>query len=345
MVEKFKDWCSERPIARPTWLMVFLVVAGLNFLMGYEIGGFLMAMAFVSIAVLGAYAASEVKTTKGPRQAGLVLMVVLQLVLGQWCGWATIGINLSKGSAALESKAGTHNSSNDALKMARDELALLGPQRPADAVAADRNLECSRTGKNYKDGRGPKCTALIAEEAKAKRYVELQEKLPELTAALAAGPQIKDADAGWVVPQAFGGAVASWYQGKTVTVTADQVQFAFAVFLTAMLEFIATCGPWLFDLRFVNGGPQLLRLEHLVSAGAAAHPVADSIVAFRAEMLETRPGVMMTEQELCEAYFGWELARHREPMARAVFLRLFEATGVRRHGEHFLGVRFKQKAA
>lgn len=242
---------NRHPIAL-FWLIAFAVCAGLNATMGFEVGGggvhgVFFAGAFVSIAVLGAYAAGAQEAATGAKRAGLWVLVAMQLCLGQWAGWQTLGLTLSRGAGALESKATSRGTLAEDVKRLRDERSQLmtpRPPRPVATIEAAAELECSIR----KGGVGDKCTLLREELGKAKRVLEIDAALPGLVAKLAAGEQLKDAAAAYAVPQSFGTFVASWVSGEPRQASADDVRFWLAVFVTLLLEFVATLGPWLLGI-------------------------------------------------------------------------------------------------
>lgn len=246
--QNVREVVRQHPIVL-AWFAIFCVVAALNGTMGREIGGAWMALAFVSVAVLGAYGAGAAPHADGWKRTGWMAIVALQLTLGQWAGWQTLGINLSRGAGHLEVSATQHNSTADTLKAARDERAKIGTTRTLAAIDADLDLEKKKTSRNYPDGCGPKCTLFRQERGAAERAEKLDIQIPQLVTALSNSDTLKDGDAPWAVPQAFGSFVASWVTGRDIKATPDDVRFYFSIFLTALLEFFATCGPWLLDLH------------------------------------------------------------------------------------------------
>lgn len=223
------------------WFGVWFVVAALNFHAGVKTGGYPLAIAFVCVAMLGAYASKELDGVTGARRTGLSVLVVLQLLLGQWAGWSTLGLNLNSNAAGLDTDAGTHNTAAEQLAQAKAERAKLGTPRTIAAVEADEHLECE-------SGIGPKCTALRRELADAQRASDLDRDIPELVKQLGQGPQLTDPNAPYRVAQAFGSTIASWINGAPRQASRDDVIFWFSIFVTAVLEFVGTCGPWLFRL-------------------------------------------------------------------------------------------------
>lgn len=283
-----KGAVRERPIAA-VWALLLGIVLLLNFKAGWEVDGVEIGAAFVFVALLGAYCASQVHEARGAR--GLALWVVIggQLLLGQWAGWQAIGLNLAKNTAELDTHALSHSTNVSALQAAQAERDRLGEQRPIDAIAAERELECKRTSRAYRDGKGPRCTALMTEEAAARRAAELDAQLPELKQTLNSGEQITDANAPFRVAMTISSALASKISGKPVEIGREDVLFGFKVFFVALLEFLATLGPWLLQLTaparkpapsiepgaWVNSINR--RLEHAGSPRAAAHEAREHL--------------------------------------------------------------------
>ena len=252
MQRSFARKVQDHPIV-VVWAMVWIVVAILNFGAGMKTGGFALAMAFVSIAMLGAYASSEWESATGGRRVGLGVLIVLQLILGQWAGWQTLGINLSQGATGLDTAADTHNSASDQLKKAKAEREALGTPRTIAAIEADEHLECE-------SGVGPKCTGLRKELADAQRAADLDKDIPELVAQLGNAPQLSDSNAPYSVARAFGSAIGSIVSGKKVEASRDDVIFWFEIFVTIVLEFVGTCGPWLFRIGEKWADPEPVRV-------------------------------------------------------------------------------------
>lgn len=244
--QKLKD----HPIIA-AWFGVWFVVAALNFHAGAKTGGYPLAVAFVCVAMLGAYASKELDGVDGARRTGLGVLVVLQLALGQWAGWSTLGLNLNSNAAGLDTEAGTHNTAAEQLQQAKAERAKLGAPRTIAAIEADEHLECD-------SGVGPKCTALRRELADAQRAADLDRDIPDLVKQLGQGPQLTDPNAPYRVAQAFGGWIASQVSGNKQEASRDDVIFWFSIFVTAVLEFVGTMGPWLFRLseKWTDPEPQ-----------------------------------------------------------------------------------------
>jgi hypothetical protein len=240
MQRSLKQKLLDHPIIM-AWFGVWFVVAALNFHAGVKTGGYPLAIAFVCVAMLGAYASKELDGVDGARRFGLTALIVLQLLLGQWAGWSTLGFNLNSNAAGLDSDAGTHNTAAEDLARAKAARAELGTPRSIGAIEADEHLECE-------SGVGPKCTALRRELSDARRAADLDRQIPDLVKQLGDGPQLTDPNAPYRVAQAFGGFIGSVLAGKPVTASRDDVIFWFSIFVTAVLEFVGTCGPWLFRL-------------------------------------------------------------------------------------------------
>jgi len=239
------------------WFGVWVVVAALNFHAGAKTGGYPLAIAFVCVAMLGAYAAKELDGVTGPRRTGLAVLVVLQLLLGQYAGWSTIGLALNSNAAGLDTDAGTHNTAAERLAKAKAERDGLGTPRTIAAIEADEHLECG-------SGVGPKCTGLRREIADAQRAADLDREIPELVKDLGKGPQLTDPNAPYRVAQAFGSTIASWVNGAPREASRDDVIFWFSIFVTLVLEFVGTCGPWLFRLEEKWADPEPVRAPSVV---------------------------------------------------------------------------------
>lgn len=233
------------------WAVIFIVHAGMNANLGYEIGGasgpaaWAYAAGFIGFAILGAWAADEVLAggATGSRRYGLLALALGQLAIGQMAGWQSFGLTLSKGAGQIEAKAETRKSTADGLKAARAELARIGIVRPVPTIEAEEKLECTIKGKAFKDGIGPKCTALRAEIETAKRARHLEGQVETLTKQLAAGPNIKDGNAVYSIPQGL----ANWVRGQLpgeprAAITPEDVQFFWLILLVFALEFFGTFG-------------------------------------------------------------------------------------------------------
>lgn len=253
------DMLGQRPLAVGGWAVAWAVCAGLNFEAGFRFFGLTLAFGFLAMAVLGAHAAHSQEHERGAKRFGLWVLVVMQLALGQWCGWQTLGISLSEGAGKLESNAGKHGSAVGALNRYREERDRIGATRPVASIAADLDLELRRTSKAYPNGDGPAATKLKGELGAAKRAIELDSDLiPRAAAALGkGGSTLEDAEAPYRVPMAIGTRVAGWVSDNPKPVTAGDVRFAFSIFFTVLLELVGTLGPWLFGIGMVaaRNGP------------------------------------------------------------------------------------------
>ena len=277
------DKLRDHPIML-VWGCVWFVVAMLNFGAGIKTGGFALALAFVSIAMLGAYAAKEAEVAEGGRRVGLCVLIVTQLVLGQWAGWQTFGLNLNSNATGLDSQASTHNTAAEDLARAKAERAALGTPRAIDAIKADEHHECA-------SGVGPLCTGFRRELANAERAADLDVQIPALVKQLGQGPQLSNPNAPYAVAQAFGGVIASWISGKPETASRDDVIFWFSIFVTAVLEFVGTCGPWLFQFGAKwaapeppkpaygawDFGPRRITYQQNIQGGVSAHSAPHAV--------------------------------------------------------------------
>lgn len=260
------------------WLVVLLVVVWMNMRTGYEIGGdsFGLALVMGSIAVLGAYAAGKQASVTGAQRVGLLGLIVLQLCLGQFAGWQTMGLTLARGEGALASKADEATTRAERIAALRQERKALGVVEAIDAAKARRDAECVRTSRKCpfgdaarcadwldKFGDGPQCKAAKARVAEAERAIEIDERLlPALLAEQKGGDKLKDAGAGYAVAVSIASGINRGLGGGDVTQA--QVRFGFEIFVVFLLEAIATLGPWLFGMG-VHGRPDV-RLE-LVDRG------------------------------------------------------------------------------
>lgn len=237
-----------RKIMPAVWAVLMFVVLSLNFWAGWKVDGLLIGMAFVCVALLGAFAAANVRQAPVAMKPVLAAVIAFQLLLGQWAGWQAVGLNLAQNTAVLDTQADLHHANRDELKRAQERRTALGTPRPVDAIAAERELECKRTSRTYKDGKGPRCTALMSEEAAAQEAAGLDRRIPELKAQLEAGGQLTDGNAPFSVAMKVSSVVASLVTGKPVTVGREDVLFGFKIFFVFLLEFLATCGPMLLQM-------------------------------------------------------------------------------------------------
>lgn len=245
--EGLEKYLTITNAARLAWATVFFVCCALNFSAGYRFFGWEIAAAFLAVAVLGAIAAHAMMHERGSSRVALIVFLVFALALGQWCGWQTLGIKLAEGAGRLESNAGSFTASRDALAQARAERARIGDVRPIDAIAAEEARECKLAPRGV-DPVGSRCTRLRSELATARRAGELDASIPHLVTALAKAPPLADAAAPYAVAIALFSPLASWFAGEPRTLTGADVRFVFAVFFTALMEAVATLGPWLFSL-------------------------------------------------------------------------------------------------
>lgn len=259
------------------WLVIWFVNAAMNAAMGYETGGagpiaMLYALAFFGFAFLGAYGAKEQGCAVGGRRFALCCLVGLQLALGQMAGWQTLGLSLSRGAGQIEAKATERATTAEALQRLRGERDRIGQVRPIMTIEAERVLECKRTSRQYPDGNGPKCTALLAEEGQAKRARSIETEIADLTNKLRTGPQLKDGNAMVTVPQALFSALSAWWtpDGKRSEITPEDVRFGWLVFLVFMLEIVATLGPWLLNIGGHQARPTVAGAPRAGDAGGAA---------------------------------------------------------------------------
>lgn len=268
-----------RKIMPAVWAVLMFVVLSLNFWAGWKVDGLLIGMAFVCVALLGAFAAANVRQAPVAMKPVLAAVIAFQLLLGQWAGWQAVGLNLAQNTAALDTEADLHHANRDELKRAQERRAALGTPRPVDAIAAERELECKRTSRTYKDGKGPRCTALMSEEAAAQEAAGLDRRIPELKAQLEAGGQLTDGNAPFSVAMKVSSVVASLVTGKPVTVGREDVLFGFKIFFVFLLEFLATCGPMLLQMLEREtpqpvAGPRKRITYQPMSAGAVPVPEA-----------------------------------------------------------------------
>ncbi len=244
------------------WAVIFVVHAGMNAKLGHEIGGgqgipaAFYAACFLGFACVGAWAADKLIVDRVRAGRGLlVTLALLQLVIGQMAGWQSFGLTLAKGAGELEAKATSRRTTQEALDDARKERAKIGTQRAIGSIRADENLECAIKGRQYKDGVGPKCTALRGELAAAERAEKLQADINRLTAELRAGPSIKDGNALYEVPQGIANALGSMIMGHETKIGPDDVRFVWLIILVFALEFFGTFGLALVRMMGGDGTP------------------------------------------------------------------------------------------
>lgn len=295
-----KGALRERPIAG-VWALLLGIVLLLNFKAGWEVDGVEIGAAFVFVALLGAYCASQVHEAAGARRIALWAVICGQLALGQWAGWQAIGLNLARNTAELDTHATSHASNMAALKTAQDERARLGQQRPVEAIRNDMRLEERKTSRNCKDGRCGNWTRLANELAAAERAAALDAQVPDLKRDLESGAQLTDANAPFRVAMTLSSAVVSKISGRPVEIGREDVLFGFKVFFVALLEFLATLGPWLLQLtaparlpapREAPGAWVNMinrRLEHAGSPRTAGHEARQSLSAWEAAAPDQLP--------------------------------------------------------
>lgn len=234
-------------------LVVFFVTASFNVKMGYEFGGgadefplsLLYGIMFFGLAVLGAYGFAQAGSHAGGKKAALLAVGIIQLAVGLQAGWQSLGLTLAKGAVGLENKANTRQTADDALKAARAAREKIGTTRTVDKIRSEEVLECRKVSPRFPDGVGPECTKLRGELADAKRAIDLDAEIKQLTTDLGNAPRIKDAAANFEVFIALASAVKTWWTGKAARITPDDARFWFLVFMVAVLEIVGTLGFWL----------------------------------------------------------------------------------------------------
>lgn len=261
---------SHHPVGI-VWFVLWSVNAYLNARTGWETGdsSLAMAAAFFAVAVLGAIAAAHLPSSRSTQRAGLVVIVGLQLALGQYSGWQTIGLTLSRGAGALDHKAVSRNALSDKIKRLRSEREAIGSVRPVATIEAAAALECKTTSRRYPDGVGPKCTELRQELGLATRARAIETDLPKLIAQQGGGETLTDADAPYKVAQSL----LEFVSGTAAT--SDDVRYWFAIFITLALEFMATLGPPLFGI----GGMRQAPVPYVPFDPAALPPVPGALPA------------------------------------------------------------------
>lgn len=256
----------------------------------------------------------EAMTAEQPWRAtawALVALACLSISIPAHIGF--IGMLRADTAAMREAQADQGSAAQQQLAQALAEQKRLGTQRPVDAVAAERKLECSRVSKAYPNGEGPRCTALKSEEAAAQRAVELAALIPTLQGQRVATGGVAQGDAqvrvfGWIFTQSKD----------------DDIKLALAVALALAAEIITTLG---FAALGGAQGRQRLDLDSLVAAGVVTPEVVNAIVPFRNDVLTV--GGAASEEEIWAAYATWARARGAEPMRRDVFVRLLAGIGMR----------------
>lgn len=245
----WRDEISRHPVL-VGWLVIFIVHAGMNAKLGHEIGGgeglaaIGYALAFLGFAFVGAWAADRVllgHVTPSLRR-GCMLLALLQVLIGQVAGWQSFGLTLSRGAGKLEAAATQRATTTEALASARAELKQIGVTRAIGTIRAAETLECSIKSRAYKDGVGPKCTGLREELATAERRAKLEEQVTALVANLRQGPNVKDGNALYEVPQGIANALVGVVTGAPGKVTPDDVRFVWLIVLVFALEFFGTFG-------------------------------------------------------------------------------------------------------
>lgn len=246
-VRRFLDEVAAHPVGL-AWLAVVVIVISANGMSGYETGGnsIIAASVFVAIAVLGIWAGDERRVAVGARRTFLTGLLLMQLALGQYAGWQTLGLILSRGEGVMADKATSRTTLSETVSRLREERAALGTVRPIATIKAGEKLECGRVSKRYPDGVGPECTKLREELGKAERARRIEDELPALVARLGAGEKLTDAGAGHRVHIAVANSVSRFFGGRDVT-SAD-IHFGLELFLVFVLEMIATLGRWMFGI-------------------------------------------------------------------------------------------------
>ncbi len=233
---------------------LFVVDTGMSVLNGYRRAGgdfqltaFGFAAIMFAVAGLATYMPVAAKRETGWRKLGFWLVSLPLFLITQSNGWAVMGVTLADGHIKREVKATSRNVTADTLAKKRIELDKIGTVRPVATIAAERALECKRTSRRYPDGKGPKCTKLIAEEETAKRARTLEDDIKNETANLQAAPKVAGGNIDIAVLQALVNATAERWKGAPLTdaekFTHEDTYFAFSILLVAVIGFFANFGP------------------------------------------------------------------------------------------------------
>lgn len=283
LTQYWRDEIARHPVII-AWMLIFVVHAGMNANLGYQIGGgasggiaaLFYGLCFIGFACFGAWAADQIAhSTDRSRRRGMIALAVLGMIIGQWAAWQSFGLTLSRGAGQIEGQAETRASTMTALKNARAELAQIGIVRPVATIRADEVLECEKKSAQFKDGVGPKCTKLRGEMATAERARKLEADIAALTAQLAAGPNVTNANAIYEIPQALMQGVANVVasamgDGRTISVGPDHVSFVWRMTLAFALEFFGTFGLAL--IRSTGGGDASGGDRHAARQGTGPTP-------------------------------------------------------------------------
>lgn len=245
--------------------LVWIVNASFNFSMGREMGGLLLALAFLGFAVLGAFAATAQAAARGGQKWLLRALVAMQLVIGQMAGWQAMGLTLERGYRGLEDRATKRQTLTDGMAATRAEIAALRAKdlRPVAVIEPLEARECKLAPRGG-DPVGPRCTALRAELGAVKRLRVLEDQLERDTGRLDKGPKVADPAAAYMAPVAIANALIGMVaaDGERRAIGPDDVRFGLLVFLVAALEFVATFGFALFGVSLRGPMPSSGRATH-----------------------------------------------------------------------------------
>jgi hypothetical protein len=251
-----------------------------------------------------------------PRAAAATLMLVCCLMISLPAHIGFIGMMRDASIQGRDTSKETRTNAKSELEAARTELKAIKTTRtPAEVV-----LERDRA----KEG-SSRWSRLEAERLEAERKAKLVAQLSSLETKLG-NNNVGMSDARvavmkWVWPEA----------------SDDNLQLMLSVIVAICIEAITAFG----FIAVGSQGRERLDLETLLTSGAVAHPGAQDILPFRGEVIEAAKADSTGVDDVFSAYERWCRDAGRAPMARAAFLRLFEALGVRRAGGRFLGVRVR----
>jgi len=249
---------------------------------------------------------------------GLFVIAMLCLVFSLQAHIGFLGSHRNDNMAQREAKVDTRDVVRDELRRLRNERETIGTVEPIATIEARKAAECA-------SGDGPRCKEWRAKLGLAERARAVEARIASLMA-----ERRETAVVGVGDPQT---AVLGWISRAGE----DDKKLALAVAAAVIIELAVTFG-------FMFAGERSREPETLagmLEAGIISHPGAQTVVDFKASVLEPVRGASLAEDDVCAAFETWCAQRGEGGMDRAAFLRLLEATPARRRDGRFYGLALK----
>jgi hypothetical protein len=249
---------------------------------------------------------------------GLFVIAMLCLVFSLQAHVGFLGSHRNDNMAQREARVDTRDVVRDELRRLRAERETIGTVQPIATIEARKAAECA-------SGDGPRCKEWRAKLGLAERARAVEARIASLMS-----ERRETAVVGVGDPQT---AVLGWISRAGE----DDKKLALAVAAAVIIELAVTFG-------FMFAGERSREPETLagmLEAGIISHPGAQTVVDFKASVLEPVRGASLAEDDVCAAFETWCAQRGEGGMDRSAFLRLLEATPARRRDGRFYGLALK----